>query len=252
MDIYRTISQAIGNVGFYQDLNQFAASGNLPFLAAFILGLLGAASPCQLSSNTTAIALIGRDAPRPRAAYSAALAYLLGKALVYTLIGGVVLGIGFRVTSDSAPVIVGIRKTFGIALVVAGILLLGIVKLRISAGAGFLTWVRGHVANSTGKGAFLLGVAYALIFCPTLFVLFFILLLPLSVSSSFGLLYPSVFALGTAVPLLVVLSLLCAGVSKARLSPSSMRRFSSWTNKIAGVAFILFGTLEIAYYWLPS
>ncbi len=251
MDIYRAISETIGGIGIYQGLNQFATSISFPLLAAFVLGLLGAASPCQLGANTTAIALIGRDAPKPRIAFSAALAYLLGKALVYTLIGGIVVGVGLKVTSDSVPFILGVRKAFGIALVIAGVLLLGVIKIRISAGAGFLSWIRTRVTGSSRRGAFLLGVAYSLIFCPTLFVLFFILLLPLSMTSSLGLVYPSVFALGTAVPLIVVLSLLCVGVSRARFSPASMHRFGGWANKMAGVLFIVFGLLEIAYYWLP-
>ena len=59
---------------------------NLPAVSAVLFGLIGAASPCQLTTNLSALAL-GASHPGRAGALKAALAYASGKVVVYSLIG---------------------------------------------------------------------------------------------------------------------------------------------------------------------
>ena len=86
----------------------------VPLVAALLLGLLGATSPCQLTTNAGALAFVARRAAAaPRAPVVSAVAYLLGKVLVYTALGTVVVLAGREVATSTIPLIVAARKALG-------------------------------------------------------------------------------------------------------------------------------------------
>src|SRR3990172_12098061 len=103
----------------------------IPFIAAFILGILGGFSPCQLSTNVAAFAFISRDVGETKRVTRSALAYLLGKIVVYSLVGGAVILLGLQLAQVSIPVVVFTRKALGPVLIVLGLLMLGVIKVSI-------------------------------------------------------------------------------------------------------------------------
>ena len=233
---------------FSEPIGDLADRLNIPLLSALIFGVLGALSPCQLSTNVAALAYTTRyDAGR---APVAVIAYVAGKALVYTLIGVAAILFGTALQQASIPVIVAARKMLGPALLLVGLSMLGVIRLRVSVGDTAAGWLERHIGGRGVAGAFGMGVAFAVAFCPTLFWLFFGLTLPLAIASPLGFVYPAVFAVGTALPL-VMFGVLTAGVGMGR---SKVLRQADRAHRplsiLVGVVFVLVGLNEIVLYWL--
>jgi len=229
-------------------LRGLADGMGLPLVSALLFGLIGATSPCQLTTNAGALAYVARGAGDRRTVAWRALAYLLGKALVYTLGGLAVILAGQQLAQSSLPLIVIARKLVGPLMILLGLYLLGLVPLHFALGQGIADWLEGQAGAGTG-GAFLLGIAFAFTFCPTLFLLFFGLTIPLALRSPAGVVYPAVFALGTTLPLLGLAGLLAAGTSATRRYVVGARRVAVWLRPVAAGVLLLAGLNDTMTYW---
>lgn len=236
------------NAAVADPLNALGEGLGVPLVSALLFGLIGATAPCQLTTNAGALAYVARGASHRRAVVGDALAYLLGKALVYTVLGGVVILLGGQLAQNSIPVVVVARKVLGPMMILLGLYLLGVVPLRFSLGHGLTDWLKAR-AGSGVAGAFLLGIAFAFAFCPTLFLLFFGLTLPLALRSPVGAVYPGVFAFGTTLPLLGLAGLLTAGAGATQGYLKGARRLDAWLRPLAGVVLILAGLNDTLVYW---
>ena len=225
----------------------------IPFIAAFILGILGAFSPCQLSTNVAAFAFISRNVGETKRVTRSALAYLLGKIVVYTLVGGAAILLGLQLAQVSIPVVVFTRKALGPVLVLLGLLMLGIINLSLPFFARVSESLRSRLGSEgqrDPRSSFLLGVAFSFAACPTLFVLFFGTLIPLAVAASTeGLTFPAIFAIGTTFPLLLFVALLAFGTQSITPLVKKLRAADIWVTRIAAIVFILVGINEIVLYW---
>lgn len=97
-------------------------------------------------------------------------------------------------------------------------------------------------------GSFLMGISFTLAFCPTMFVLFILTLMPIVLSSPYGFVLPFVFGIGTSLPLILVIFLIWYfGASGAILKRG--RKLGTYLQKIAGVILILIGFLDTLTYW---
>jgi cytochrome c-type biogenesis protein len=105
------------------------------------------------------------------------------------------------------------------------------------------------VSHGGIKGAFSLGVVFSLAFCPTLFWLFFGLLMPLALSSQGGWIFPGTLALWTALPLLGFTYALSLGTTLARGYVSRMKGLDRYLRRIAGVIVLLAGLNDTLTYW---
>lgn len=220
----------------------------IPLVSALLFGLIGATSPCQLTTGASALAYVARDAGNQHGIARRALAYVLGKAFAYTLIGVVVILAGQQVAQSSIPVIAVVRKVLGPLMILLGLYLLGLIPLRVSLGGGLAARVEARAGSGT-SGAFLLGIAFSLAFCPTLFLLFFGLTIPLALSSPVGIVYPGIFAFGTAIPLLGLVGLLGAGIGASRSYLAGARRIGKWLRPAAAIVLVLAGLNDTAIYW---
>lgn len=220
----------------------------LPMLAVMLFGLVGAVSPCQLTTNLSAMAYVSSrlGAGRP---WQEALAYILGKVLVYTVVGGAVIVLGFQLQATAIPVVVAARKALGPLMIVIGLGLLGLLRLRGSAGRGISAWLQARLPRNGTWGAFLLGVSFSFTFCPTLFWLFFGLMIPLALRSAAGWTFPGLFAVGTTLPLAVFAGLLAVGNGAAGGLVERLKRSSRLVSRISGGIFILAGINDTLTYW---
>lgn len=232
-------------------LSELVYTVQIPFVAALILGILGAFSPCQLSTNLAAFAFISRDVGEQRRIARSALAYLLGKVLVYSLVGGSAILLGLQLAQISIPVVVLTRKALGPVLILLGLLMLGAIRMSLPWLAQASERLRGALAEKRdARGSFLLGVAFSFAACPTLFVLFFGTLIPLAVATSVGgLTFPAIFAIGTTVPLMLFVGLLALGAQSVTPVVQRLRAADRWVTRIAALVFILVGINEILLYW---
>ena len=95
-----------------------------------------------------------------------------------------------------------------------------------------------------GWGACLLGVLFAMAFCPTSGMFYFGMLIPMSATATMGYLLPAVFAVATALPVLVVAWLLAFSMQEVGRFYGWMRVVERWTTTIVGLLFILIGLYE--------
>ncbi|MBI4201371.1 MAG: sulfite exporter TauE/SafE family protein [Chloroflexi bacterium] len=234
---------------FTQTLGAWSYSSRFPLITALLLGFVGSTSPCQLTTNASALAYVsgGRN---PRQTLQAALAYVLGKVTGYTIVGVVAVLLGLRLADASVPVVVIARKALGPLMLVSGLVLLGWLRFNFSAGQSLSTWLARQAQGRGTLGAYLLGVAFSSAFCPTLFWLFFGLLVPLTLSSSLGPLLPGVFAVGTAVPFLAFAALLGFGAAKVQSYLKGARALEGRVRILAGIIFIVAGINDTLVYWV--
>ena len=230
-------------------VNTLAGQVNLPLVSALLFGLLGSTAPCQLTTNLSALAYVSRDASKSGQPMRTAAAYVLGKILVYTVGGGLAVSLGLSLNQIAIPVVVAVRKGLGPLLILIGLGFLGVFRLRGGGGAVLSAQLRNHLSRQGAWGAFLMGVAFSVAFCPTLFWLFFGLTIPLGLRSPWGWTFPGVFAVGTALPLLAFSALLGAGLGMAETGLLRMKGVGKVLNRVAGAVFVLAGINDTLTYW---
>lgn len=217
-------------------------------LAAFLLGLLTALSPCPLATHIAAIGFIGKDIEDRKRIFLNGLLYTLGRVLSYTLLGVILI----MVLKGGASMF-GIQQTVGVwgefvlgpLLVAIGLFMLFADRLNLPK-FGFDGNAEGLVKKG-GWGALLIGILFALAFCPTSGVFYFGMLIPLSATVPAGYLLPVVFAVATSLPVLVVAWVLAFSVQQIGRLYGRMQVLQRWMNLLVGGVFILTG---IYYCWM--
>lgn len=241
-----TSSLSAGAMPAFQALDAWIG---VPLISALLLGVLGAAAPCQLTQSVGMLTILGRQHPG-RSRWQAALAYVSGKALVYSALGVLAVILGAGLSEVSIPVFVAARKALGPLMIVVGLAMAGALHWSWIPGFGLARRLRGLARQRAGGAPFLLGVAFGFAFCPTLLALFVGLLIPLALSRPDGMVYPALFALGTALPLLVILGLLSLGGESLRHYARPIGQGQQIVAVLAGVLLIVIGLNDTVVYWL--
>jgi cytochrome c-type biogenesis protein len=227
-------------------LNTLYENSQWPVLTAFVLGLMTAISPCPLATNITAIGFIGKDLTARRIVLFKGLIYTLGRAFTYTAIG-LMFYFGLGKLGLSGFFQVWGEKILGPVLVIIGIFMLGVIRINLP-GIGKLM-ERMEIHAGTGYwGVFLLGVVFALAFCPYSGVLYFVMLIPMTVASPQGLILPPVFALATGLPVIIFAWVIAYAVASVGKIYDKVRIFELWFRRIVSVLFIGVGI----YYMLVT
>lgn len=223
-------------------LQYIADNSDIPVLTAFILGIMTAISPCPLATNITATAYLSKDIGDKRRVFLNGLIYTLGRTVSYT-----VLGLIFYMGASQFKVARLLQDIggmwLGIALVVIGILMLDIIKINMPGLNNLTSKMNGRKKNY--RNAFLMGVVFALAFCPYSGVLYFGVLIPMTVASPSGLLLPPVFAVATGLPVIIIAWLLAYSISNVGKFYNSMKSFEKWFKRIVAAIFILAGIYYI-------
>ena len=170
-------------------------------LAAAWLGLMTSVSPCPLATNIAAVSFLARRLDTKQRAIAGVLAYATGRAVAYIAVG-VLVAWGIA-AAPQASRFLQTEPFIGPLLIVVGLVLLGWIPLRLSFGPAKPGATEG-LANRGLPGAFLLGILFAVTFCPTSAALFFGSLLPLTVNGPTQLPLFVIYGLATAVPVAVV------------------------------------------------
>jgi len=172
---------------------------------------------------------------------------MLGRMLVYLVISILVVTSLLVVTDISFFLQDDINKILGPILVIVGIFLLGFVKFSLPA-VGFNSKVQDRASRYGLWGAVLLGVIFALSFCPISAALFFGSLIPLAVKNESNILIPSLFGIGTAVPVLLFSFLVAFGAQSIGRIFDKLTMFEKWARWITGAIFILVGIYYMVIY----
>lgn len=229
-------------------LQNFLETSQFPILSAFILGLMTSISPCPLATNITAIGFISKDIKSQRKVFLNGLVYTLGRAITYTAIG-LLFFFGASQFEFSGFIQEWGEKLLGPLLILIGLFMLGVLKLKIP-GIGWLTEKMENKANSGFWGVLLLGIVFALAFCPYSGVLYFGMLIPMTISSASGLYLPFVFAIGTGIPVIIFAWLIAFSVGSIGNLYNKMKTFEFWFRRVIAALFIgvgLFYTFTILF-----
>lgn len=210
-----------------------------PVLTAFLLGLLTALSPCPLATNIAAVGYIGKDIENRKRIFWNGLLYTAGRIISYTALGIVLIAILKEGSS-----MFGIQKTvgkwgelvLGPLLIAIGLFMLFGDKLNLPK-FGFKGNAEG-LASKGGWGSLLIGILFALAFCPTSGIFYFGMLIPMSASASAGYLLPAIFAVATAIPVLVIAWILAFSVQKIGSFYGKMKTVQKWLKIIVGILFM--------------
>lgn len=225
-------------------LQNLADGSSWPILTAFLLGLMTAISPCPLATNITATAYLSKDIGDKRRVLFNGIFYTLGRMFTYTA-----LGLIFYFGASQFQIAKLLQNVggmwLGIALVVIGVLMLDVIKWNIPGVSKITQKFGNKEGRKTYWDAFLLGLLFALAFCPYSGVLYFGGLIPMTIASPSGLLLPPVFAIATGLPVIVIAWLLAYSVGNVGKFYNKMQTFQKWFKRIIAAVFIIVGVYYI-------
>lgn len=212
-----------------------------PILIAALLGIISSISPCPLATNISAIGFISKDIQDRRRVIVNGVSYLIGHTLSYTLLGIVLVFLleqGAAVFRFQRAISIYGELLIGPFMIIVGLLMLGVLRINLpfSGDIGSKMEKRGQKRN--WQASFLLGVVFALAFCPTNGAIFFGGLVPLALSSSQGYLLPLIFALATSIPVIIFAWIITFSISKLAAYYKKVKTFELWARRFAATIFI--------------
>jgi cytochrome c biogenesis protein CcdA len=232
-------------MNFLQNLFENA---QFPLLSAFLLGLMTAISPCPMATNITAIGYISKDLENRQKVFFNGLIYTLGRAISYTTIG-LLFYFGASQFKISGFFQNWGEKLLGPLLIVIGLFMLGILTLKIPG----ISWLLERMENRHSSGfwgVLLLGMVFALAFCPYSGVLYFGILIPMTIASASGLYLPLIFAFGTGIPVILFAWLIAFSLGSIGGFYNKMKAFEKWFRRIIATLFILVGIYYMNIFFI--
>lgn len=221
----------------------------LALVSGFWLGLLTAVSPCPLATNIAAISFISKNIECPYKTIFAGLLYTLGRMLTYIVLGFIVVGGLLAVPSLANYLQHSINKFIGPLLIIIGLILLNVIKLNFSFALNHEKFQK-FAQSSNFLGAFILGVVFALSFCPVSAALFFGSLISLAIEYNSRLTIPAMYGIGTGFPVVVFAIIIAFSVHKLGEVYHNVVKFETWFRKITGVIFIIAGISFIIIHYI--
>lgn len=223
-------------------LQNLLDNSNIPVITAFLLGLLTAISPCPLATNITAIGFISKDIGNRNKIFLGGLLYTLGRVVAYTVLGIILISI-LKEGSSMFSLQKSISK-YGEILIAPVLIFVGVFMLfgdRLNlpkfgfSGTGKAEKLKGNL------GSLLLGVLFALAFCPTSGLFYFGMLIPMSAAEPGGYLLLIVYAVATGLPVILVAWILAYSVAGIGKFYNRIQVFQKWFNRVVAVLFIAVG-----------
>jgi cytochrome c biogenesis protein CcdA len=218
------------------------------FLASAVwLGILTSVSPCPLATNIAAVSFISRRITQRNTVFFSGILYTLGRSLTY-----IILGVLIVKTLVDVPILSDFlqryaNKALGIILILAGMVMLDLLRVPLS-----LPSVSEDTTKKLiGKGQFgslLLGILFALAFCPVSAALFFGGLIPIAVKAQSGIGLPLIYGIGTGLPVLLFAFVVAAGTGYVSNLYHRITRVEFYTKKVTGIIFILVGIYYVLAY----
>jgi cytochrome c-type biogenesis protein len=231
--------------------------------AALYLGLLTSISPCPLATNIAAISYVGRRVGDSRSVLMAGLLYTLGRCLLYLALAIFLAGTAMSIRAVSVFLQTYMHLALGPIFLVLGVFLVGLVSLELG-GAVMTDGLQKRVDTMGVWGAFLLGILFALSFCPTSAIWFFGLLalvmgseagtgaitarlttigisLPEASVPGATVVLPLIYGIGTAVPVLLVAFLLAYSAQSVGKTYNALSKMEWWARQVTGWLFVLLG-----------
>ena len=208
--------------------------------SALWLGLLTSISPCPLATNIAAVSFVGQRVGQPWKVLAAGGLYALGRALVYAALCLVLVYGMARAPLVSHYLQKYMNQLMGPLLVLVGMVLLGLISLP-GTGVSVGDRVQKQVERLGTWGALLLGVLFALAFCPVSAAIYFGSLIPIAFRSGAPLPVALLYGLGTALPVLVFAFVLAFGARSLARIFDLTGVVDRWARRVTGGVFLALG-----------
>lgn len=196
-----------------------------------------AISPCPLATNITAIGFISKDIESQKRVFLNGIIYTLGRAFTYTVID-LIFFFGSEELHISGFLQKWGEKFIGPLMIIIGLFMIGALNFIRIPGLGSLAEKMESRANKGFWGVLLLGIVFALAFCPYSGVLYFGMLIPMTISSASGLYLPVVFAVATGIPVIIFAWLIAYSVGSIGVFYKKIKVFELWFRRIIAIVFI--------------
>ena len=223
-------------------------NSTIPWLSSFVLCLMTAISPCPLATNITAIGFISKDIENRNRVFFNGLFYTLGRAITYTSIA-LIIFLGVDQFKFSGVFQKYGEKFLGPLLIIIGLFMLDIIKIKFPGSIKITSGMQ-NKTRWNYLDAVLLGFVFALAFCPYSAVLYFGMLVPMTVSSVSGLYLPVVFAIATGLPVIIFAWVLAYTVSGIGELYNKVKIFEIWFRRIVAISFMVVGVYYIFRVYL--
>ena len=221
---------------------------NYIILSALWLGILTSISPCPLAANISAISFIGRFVGNGRNVLISGLLYILGRTVVYILIGGLITAGLLGSSLISLFLQKYLNEILGPLLILLGMILIGMIEstftLNIEANDKF----QNKIQKKGMLFSFPLGIVLALSFCPVSAGLFFGALIPLAVKTNSYFVIPAVYGVGTALPVIFFAFIIAFGSKLLGKAFHCLTKIELWFRYTAGIIFIIAGIYYTLIY----
>lgn len=227
-------------------INYLIDSYQIPLLTAFLLGVLTSISPCPLATNITAIAYISKDIKDNKKSLLNGLFYTIGRGLSYMIIASLIY-FGFSEFNISKFFQGWGDKILGPILILIAFFMLGLFKINFKIGGEGIEKIKLWLSNKGYFGSLLLGILFALAFCPYSGVLFFEALIPLTLKSSSGLFIPILFALGTGLPVIIFSFLISFSAQKISNIFKATQKLEIVMKNLIAIIFLITGIYYLRY-----
>lgn len=220
----------------------------LPALgAALWLGILTSISPCPLATNIVAISFVGNRLGQTRLVLASGALYTAGRMLAYSALGVLLVASVLSVPDLAQWLQKYMNRILGPVLIATGLLLLEIIRVNVR-GSGVREGLQKRVEGSGIWGAGILGIVFALSFCPVSAALFFGSLVPLAIQQSSRVLVPAMYGLGTALPVIGFAVLMAFGARSLSAAYRNVARLEWWARRVTAVLFLGVGIYYTLIY----
>jgi sulfite exporter TauE/SafE len=218
-------------------------NSTMPWISALVLGFMTSISPCPLATNITAIGFISKDIDNRNRVFINGLLYTLGRAITYTAIA-LILYLGADQFKFSGFFQQYGEKILGPLLIIIGLFMLDVIKIKFPGMSGLSSKME-NKSRWSYFDAILLGMLFALAFCPYSGVLYFGMLVPMTISSASGLYLPVLFAIATGIPVIIVSWILAYTLSGIGGFYNKIKSFEIWFRRVIATLFIIVGIYYI-------
>lgn len=208
--------------------------------SALWLGILTSISRCPLATNVAAVSFIVRRWQNPADSLVSGILYSIGRMSAYTVIGMMSVWGVLNIPLVSQFMQEYSGKILGPILIIVGMILVDLISFNFS-GTSRLARLEEKAVKWGHTGSFVLGVVFALAFCPVSAALFFGALIPAAIANDSAFAMPAIYGLGTGLPVLFFAVFFAAGIRKIGGIVRHISTVEIWSRRVTGLVFIIVG-----------
>jgi len=216
---------------------------------AFWSGVLTSISPCLLATNVAAISFLARRVDSPRAVLASCAGYIAGQAAAFVLLAALLVTGLLSMLAVSHLLQAYMFRLLGPVLIVCALFLFEMIGVQFGPGR-MKAWANARAHTGGSGAAALLGIVFAMSFCPTTAALFFGSLVPLATAHRSVFLLPLLYAIGVALPVIAFSVVIAMSANHLAAIFARVGHAERHTRRLAGAIFLAVGIYFTLAYTL--